>query len=62
MSEAHPPSPCTGVCEIDRVTSVCRGCQRTLGEITAWFTATATEKHAILRDLAARQSVSVRST
>ncbi|MBF9150801.1 DUF1289 domain-containing protein [Novosphingobium jiangmenense] len=62
MTEAHPPSPCTGVCEIDRATEVCRGCQRTLGEITAWFTATAQEKHAILRALAARQSVSVRST
>jgi hypothetical protein len=62
VSEAHPPSPCTGVCEIDRVTEVCRGCRRTLGEITAWFTATAPEKRAILRDLAARQSVSVKST
>ncbi|WP_084279280.1 DUF1289 domain-containing protein [Novosphingobium sp. B1] len=62
MSEAHPPSPCTGICEVDRRTSICRGCRRTLGEISAWFTATAIEKHAILRDLAARQSDSVRST
>lgn len=62
MNESHPASPCTGVCEIDRATEVCRGCWRTLGEITAWFTATAQEKHAMLRDLAARQSVNVRST
>lgn len=62
MIEAHPPSPCTGVCEIDRRDDTCRGCKRTLAEITAWFAATAQEKHAILRDLATRQSISVRST
>ncbi|ABD24687.1 protein of unknown function DUF1289 [Novosphingobium aromaticivorans DSM 12444] len=62
MSETHPPSPCTGVCEIDRVTATCRGCHRTLDEITAWFTASPARKHAILRALAVRQSVSVTST
>lgn len=62
MSLAHPPSPCTGVCKIDPVSTQCLGCQRTLAEITAWFTATAAQKHAILQGLATRQSVSVRST
>ncbi|MGV3510969.1 MAG: DUF1289 domain-containing protein [Novosphingobium sp.] len=62
MNEAHPPSPCTGVCEIDNRDETCRGCHRTLDEITAWFTATAQEKHTILQALAHRQRVSVRST
>ncbi|QOV94008.1 DUF1289 domain-containing protein [Novosphingobium sp. ES2-1] len=61
MNDDHPPSPCTGVCEIDPLSTQCRGCHRTLAEITAWFTASAAHKHAILRDLAARQSVSVTS-
>lgn len=61
MSEVHPPSPCTGVCKIDPVSTQCLGCRRTLSEITAWFTATAPEKHAILHALSERQSVSVRS-
>lgn len=61
MNEVHPPSPCTGVCKIDPVSMQCLGCRRTLAEVAAWFTATAQEKHAILRALSDRQSVSVRS-
>lgn len=29
-------SPCTGVCVIDPVSHLCRGCRRTLGEIAGW--------------------------
>lgn len=61
MNESDPPSLCTGVCKIEPVTTQCRGCHRTLAEITAWFTASPAQKHAILRNLAERQSVSVRS-
>lgn len=43
-----PPSPCTGVCVIDPASALCRGCARTLAEITAWYRAGATEKQAIL--------------
>jgi predicted Fe-S protein YdhL (DUF1289 family) len=53
------PSPCIGVCVVQA--DVCTGCHRTLGEITAWFTADAAEKRAILAAVAARQSMSDRS-
>ncbi|MCW1382105.1 DUF1289 domain-containing protein [Novosphingobium sp. KCTC 2891] len=58
---AEPPSPCVRICAVDPATRICGGCSRTLDEISAWFTAGAAEKHAILRAVAARQSVSVRS-
>ena len=62
MNEAHPPSPCTGVCQIDPVSTQCLGCNRTLDEIAAWPYADTAQKHAILRNLAARQSINVKST
>jgi uncharacterized protein len=59
----HPASPCTGTCTLDPLTRLCRGCARTIEEITAWPTVSAAEKHAILAAIGARrQSVSVRST
>ncbi len=29
-------SPCIGVCQMDPVTELCRGCWRTIGEIASW--------------------------
>ncbi len=29
-------SPCIGVCQMDPVSELCRGCWRTIGEIAAW--------------------------
>ncbi|BEV02540.1 DUF1289 domain-containing protein [Novosphingobium olei] len=49
---AHPPSPCTGVCTIDRATRTCAGCARTIEEIAAWLSASAAQKHAILARIA----------
>lgn len=43
-----PLSPCTGVCTIDPASALCRGCARTLAEITAWYRAGPAEKQAIL--------------
>jgi len=40
------PSPCIGVCTI--ADGRCRGCGRTLDEITQWGTAAADEQAAIL--------------
>ncbi len=60
---SEPASPCVKVCEVDRSAGLCRGCGRTLAEISAWFGASAAQKHAILlavRDRA--QSVSIKST
>lgn len=45
---AMPASPCTGVCSIAPDSGLCRGCARTLAEITAWYRAGAEEKRAIL--------------
>ena len=50
----HPPSPCTGVCRIDRATGWCEGCKRTLAEIADWPMLTAREKAEVLRRLGER--------
>ncbi|OYU36373.1 DUF1289 domain-containing protein [Novosphingobium sp. PASSN1] len=58
----HPASPCTGTCTLDPLTRLCQGCARTMGEIMAWPSASAAQKHAILAAIGQRgQSVSVRS-
>ena len=50
----QPPSPCTGVCRIDRATGWCEGCKRTLTEIADWPMLTAREKAEVLRRLGER--------
>ncbi|MEI6352239.1 MAG: DUF1289 domain-containing protein [Verrucomicrobiota bacterium] len=44
-----PASPCTYDCVIDNASGRCRGCHRSLQEITAWFSLTPAQKLAILR-------------
>ncbi|MDP3550411.1 MAG: DUF1289 domain-containing protein [Novosphingobium sp.] len=61
MRESEPTSPCTGICTINPVRDLCRGCLRTLDEIAAWSSASAARKRAILAEVARRQSESVRS-
>jgi len=62
QASSEPASPCVKVCDVDRAAGLCRGCGRTLVEITAWFGASAAQKRAILSAVNARaQSVSVRS-
>lgn len=59
---SDPPSPCTGVCSLDPLSALCRGCARTISEITAWPTASAVQKQAILALVdRRRQSDRVRS-
>ena len=48
-------SPCTEVCEMDAVSGFCRGCLRTLDEITAWSALDADAKKAVLAALPARR-------
>jgi hypothetical protein len=50
-----PESPCIGICLIDPANGRCRGCQRSVAEITSWYSATAAEKRAMLALLAARR-------
>jgi uncharacterized protein len=60
-SDAHPASPCLGICLMDPATRMCRGCLRTIDEIRAWYEASAAEKHAILARLDARRRCADRS-
>ena len=48
-------SPCIGVCQIEPSTGHCRGCLRTLSEITAWSKANEHEKREIIAAVAARR-------
>jgi predicted Fe-S protein YdhL (DUF1289 family) len=50
----HVPSPCNGVCAIDRGTGLCRGCKRTLDEIRAWGSLPDAAKLSLLAALDAR--------
>ncbi len=54
--EPNPASPCLGICLMDPVTRMCRGCLRTMDEIRDWYAAGAAEKHAILERLATRRA------
>jgi len=48
------PSPCTRVCVIDPVSGFCRGCRRTIDEITDWGRKTPDERRAVLKALESR--------
>jgi uncharacterized protein len=52
--DVAPASPCIGVCLIDPATGHCRGCLRSIAEITNWYASSAAEKRAILVLLAGR--------
>ena len=49
-------SPCNNVCRIDEASGWCLGCQRSLGEIAAWGTASDDERRAVLAELPARRA------
>lgn len=51
----EPPSPCNRICRINPETNWCLGCRRTLTEIADWPMLTASEKHALLDELASRE-------
>jgi|tagenome__1003787_1003787.scaffolds.fasta_scaffold14005194_1 predicted Fe-S protein YdhL (DUF1289 family) len=48
-------SPCTRVCVIDPVSKLCRGCLRTIDEITDWSGKSPAEKRAVLAVLKERR-------
>jgi predicted Fe-S protein YdhL (DUF1289 family) len=50
------PSPCINVCVIDAVSGYCRGCLRTLDEISFWAGMTSAQKRALLEELAQRRN------
>jgi len=49
------PSPCTRVCVIDPVSKLCRGCLRTIDEITDWGGKSPVEKRTVLAMLEKRR-------
>ena len=52
-------SPCTGICAVDQQSGWCRGCHRTLTEISYWMTYTRTEKLAVLGKIAQRKAIAI---
>lgn len=47
-------SPCVNVCTLDQATGWCRGCGRTIREISNWSAKPADERRTILVSLPAR--------
>ena len=50
------PSPCISVCEMDEATSSCKGCFRTLAEISQWSRMADADKIAVWQLIEARQA------
>lgn len=48
-------TPCIGVCSIDALTDLCRGCLRTLPEIAAWGSLSELERRRIMLELPGRR-------
>ena len=54
LPPVHVPSPCKNVCQMDRESGLCVGCQRTLREIADWLEMTPEQKLAVLERVAQR--------
>jgi len=50
-----PGSPCVSLCQMHAATGWCRGCLRTLDEITVWSQLDDPAKYALLHRLKARR-------
>lgn len=55
MTTAEPLSPCIAVCVLDPATGYCRGCFRTISEISRWVLLEGEEKRRILAALPVRR-------
>jgi predicted Fe-S protein YdhL (DUF1289 family) len=49
-------TPCVDICEIDRASGLCRGCGRTIAEISGWASMSGDERRRIMSELAARKA------
>jgi uncharacterized protein len=54
-ADAAIESPCIRECVVDAGTGYCRGCGRTLDEISFWTTYTPDERRRIMAELAGRR-------
>jgi len=50
------PSPCIGICQMDRTSGLCMGCHRTIDEITDWSVAPESKKRAIWEEIILRRT------
>ena len=48
-------SPCIGLCELDETSMFCKGCYRSINEITDWKTFSEKKKEKILKLLKKRK-------
>lgn len=48
-------SPCVGLCELNPETTRCKGCLRSIEEISAWSSYSNTEKGELLQQLEQRR-------
>ena len=53
-------SPCIRECTIDDTSGYCRGCYRTLHEISYWITYTPEQQRALLAELEQRKTAASR--
>lgn len=56
-TSVHVPSPCIGVCRMDRADRWCVGCLRSREEIGQWGRMTDREKRALWADITQRRTV-----
>jgi uncharacterized protein len=56
MNDDDIESPCISVCIIDQENGLCRGCLRTLGEISRWMRYTPDEKRSLLQVINERRA------
>jgi predicted Fe-S protein YdhL (DUF1289 family) len=52
----YVPSPCVQICTLDPATGLCRGCLRSIQEITDWVEMSAEEKRATLARIDLRRA------
>lgn len=55
-------SPCVRVCVIDAAIGYCRGCWRTLDEISFWMRYTSEERRRVMSCLEARRAAACAAT
>lgn len=55
ISSPSPGSPCINVCEMDPRVGLCKGCLRTIEEITAWSTMSEADKRDVMQQLLKRR-------
>jgi predicted Fe-S protein YdhL (DUF1289 family) len=57
LAQSMPPSPCVGICQIDRATGWCGGCGRSEKELAGWRDMPAFAQRAVWTDLPRRMAI-----